>query len=125
MLTIATASGTVQYHRYEYVRLRIDGTVEEQQVKDWICEGKDGVGININPGDEIRVNGQWRTEEAVSWNAAFDRENEAERASRKAERDAEKARQSAREAEEKRQIAAGMSADDENDDENDEEEEKD
>ena len=56
MLTIATSAGTVQYHRYEYVRLRrIGENSEERQVKDWISEVRDGVGIKINPGDEIRV----------------------------------------------------------------------
>ena len=111
MLTIATSAGTVQYHRYEYVMIRPAGnTQKEQQVKDWIWESRDGVGIKINPGDEIRVNGKWRTVEAVSWNAAFDREQEAERARRKAEREEELKRQQEREAEERRQIAAGMSS---------------
>ena len=117
MLTIATESGTVQYHRYEYVRIRIGENSEELQVKDWmlqvkdwIWESKDGVGIKINPGDEILVNGKLLTVEFVSWNAAFDRENEAARARRKAERDAELTRQREREDEERRLIAAGMSA---------------
>ena len=84
MLTIQTSIGSVQFHRYEYVRIRKPGEKSEnKQVKDWLWESRDCVGIKINPGDEIRVNGEWLTVQAVSWNAAYDREQETERASLK------------------------------------------
>ena len=119
MLSILTENhGTLQYHRYEFVKIRFacDGEKEEWKAGDWLWESKEGTGIKFGPGDELRVKEHqcWDKIVSVSWNAAFDREQEAERARRKAEREEELKRQQEREqereAEERRQIAAGMSA---------------
>ena len=115
MLSILTENhGTLQYHRYEFVKIRFacDGEKEGWKAGDWLWESKEGTGIKFGPGDELRVKEHqcWDKIVSVSWNAQYDREQEAERARRKAEREAKKARLSVIEAEEKRAIAARMSA---------------
>ena len=110
MLTIATNAGTFQWHRYEHVRIRRNGKSETRQVKDWLYEDN-STGFKFSSGDEVNAPKHgWLTILSASWNTAYDREQEAERARRKAEREEELKRQQEREAEERRQIAAGMSA---------------
>ena len=92
MLTIATNSGAFQYHRYEHLRISRQPKFEPAVVK--VGDLIDGLAIDLLPCDRIKpAKHEWLTVQAVSWNAAWDRQNEAERAERKAEREAEIAQQ--------------------------------
>jgi len=106
MLTISTSVGTYQWHRHEFLTIRCGNNEEARKVGKWL-KNADAVGFKFRIGDEVNLPDHgWVTIIAASWNAAWDRENEAERVRKKAS----KARKAAAEAEEKRMIDALTSA---------------